>query len=494
MEKQTFKKGGTMKENKTGTRIPVKLRDRVEEFLQKHPSAIKKIPPNSVRDLFEDLQVYQIELENRNNELLKAHKKLLESQDRFKQLSEVSFEAIAYHKDGILRKANEQYFNMFGYDPDELMGKNAMPLTVAPESIELMKKQVSSNSKETYEAIGLRKNGTRFPIEIRVRQAVYQGDTIRVAIIRDITKSKQAEKALKESENRYRAVVEGQTEMICRFLPDGTLTFVNEAYCRYFDKGREELIGHKFMPLIPESDREKVFENISSLNPNNPIITHEHQVLAHKGELCWHKWTNRAIFDDQNNLMEYQAVGWDITHRKQAEEALRESEARYRTLVETMNEGLEVADENSMVTYINDRLSEMIGYSPDETIGRPIYDFIDETYHELVREIISERKSGEGRSYELVLKSKDNQKVYTIMSPSPIFDAKGQFRGSFGVMTNITERKQTENALRESEEKYRRLFSTVSDAVMVIDAETREFLDVNKAASSIYGYSKEEFL
>ena len=146
-----------MRESKIGAKLPVKLRERVEEFLQKHPVAIKKIPPNSVRDLFEDLQVYQIELENRNNELLRINKEILESQHRFKQLSEASFEAIAYHKDGILRKANEQYFNMFGYDPDELIGKSALPLTAAPESIELMKKQISSGSKETYEAIGLRK-------------------------------------------------------------------------------------------------------------------------------------------------------------------------------------------------------------------------------------------------------------------------------------------------------------------------------------------------
>lgn len=137
--------------------------------------------------------------------------------------------------------------------------------------------------------------------------------------------TKLEKKALKQSEERYRAIVENRTEMICCFLPDGTLTFVNEAYCRYFGKNREKLIGNKFMPLIPESDREKAFKNISSLNPDNPIFTHEHRVFALNGDICWHKWTNRAIFDDQNNLMEYQAVGWDITKRKQAEEALKKA-------------------------------------------------------------------------------------------------------------------------------------------------------------------------
>ncbi len=92
------------------------------------------------------------------------------------------------------------------------------------------------------------------------------------------------------------------------------------------DKGdSKELIGYKFMPLIPEGDREKVSNNIASLNPNVPIITHEHRVLNSSGEICWHKWTNQAIFDDQNNLTEYQGVGWDITERVKAEEALQKA-------------------------------------------------------------------------------------------------------------------------------------------------------------------------
>ena len=122
-----------------------------------------------------------------------------------------------------------------------------------------------------------------------------------------LKETKHSEEALRGSESRYRAVIENQTEMICCFLPDGTITFVNESYCRYFNKDRKELIGYKFMPLIPENDREKVSKNISTLNKDNPIVTHEHKVLAPSGEVFWHKWTNRAIFDDQNNLKEYQA-------------------------------------------------------------------------------------------------------------------------------------------------------------------------------------------
>jgi len=158
----------------------------------------------------------------------------------------------------------------------------------------------------------------------------------------EVDERKQTEEALRESEKRYRAVVDSQAEMICRFFPDGTLTFVNEAYCRYFDKGHEELIGHKFMPLIPENEQDKVFEKISSLNPNTPVTTHEHRVFAPNGEVCWHKWTNRAIFDDKNNLMEYQAVGWDITNRVRVEESLQKAHDELERRVEERTRKLEV--------------------------------------------------------------------------------------------------------------------------------------------------------
>jgi diguanylate cyclase (GGDEF)-like protein/PAS domain S-box-containing protein len=138
------------------------------------------------------------------------------------------------------------------------------------------------------------------------------------------TGRKRAEKALRESEARYRAVVEDQTELICRFQPDGALTFVNEAYCRYFGKRREELIGRSCMSLIPEEDREFAASQFTSLSAENPTITYEHRVLAAGGEIRWQQWTDRAIFDEQGRTIEYQSVGRDITEQKQAEEDIRQ--------------------------------------------------------------------------------------------------------------------------------------------------------------------------
>jgi PAS domain S-box-containing protein len=133
----------------------------------------------------------------------------------------------------------------------------------------------------------------------------------------------RTENALRESEERYRAVVEDQTELICRNLPDSTLTFVNDAYCRYFGKSREELIGRKFMPAIPEEDRQKVINYFARLNRDNPVSTHEHRVIMPDGEIRWNQWTNRVILDDDGNIFGFQGVGRDITERKRLEDQER---------------------------------------------------------------------------------------------------------------------------------------------------------------------------
>ena len=153
-----------------------------------------------------------------------------------------------------------------------------------------------------------------------------------LCIAEDISERKRAEQALRQSEARYRAIVEDQTELISRFAPDGTLTFVNDAYCRYFGETENELIGHKFWHHVPPDDQEKFKKHLAKLNPQNQVASIEHRVYTSTGEVRWQQWTDRAVCDDQGNIIEFQAVGRDITERRKAEEALRESEEQMRYL------------------------------------------------------------------------------------------------------------------------------------------------------------------
>jgi PAS domain S-box-containing protein len=156
------------------------------------------------------------------------------------------------------------------------------------------------------------------------------------------------------SEERYRAIVEDQTELICRFLPDGTLTFVNEAYCRYFSKQREELIGHSFIPMIPEEDKSQVMEIFNSLDKSNQVVTYEHRVILPDGSLRWQQWTDRLVYFDNGEILEYASVGRDITDRKKAEAELRRLNLELEDRVRERTGALSKANE-SLQNEVNER-------------------------------------------------------------------------------------------------------------------------------------------
>ncbi len=305
-----------------------------------------------------------------------------------------------------------------------------------------------------------------------------------------------------ELEQRVKESFSGKKEFAISLIDNAPIFFValdaqgktlmmNQLMMKVLGYTANEVVGKDYLSnFVPKKDRDMLASVFRKLTADHEHTFNENHILSKDGKEFLVEWHGTPVFDTSSKLQYFYGIGIDITNRKQIEQALRESEKRFRTLVETMNEGLGVADENSVVTYINDRLSKMIGYSPDEIIGRPIYDFIDETYHELVKEIISERKSGESGSYELVLKRKDNQKVYTILSPSPIFDVKGQYWGSCGVMTDITERKQAEEALKESELNHKTLIHNIPG--MVYRGYTDWSAEIISGSEEICGYTKKE--
>ncbi len=147
---------------------------------------------------------------------------------------------------------------------------------------------------------------------------VFVSNQIAMAIDR-----KRAEETLRMNEARFRAIVEDQTELICRFLPGGALTFVNEAFCRYYGKHREDLLGQPFIELIPEEYRKGVMHGFETLTHENPLLTTEHPGIKAGNFSTWEQWSLRAIFDSSGQLAEYQCVGRDMTERKKVEDELR---------------------------------------------------------------------------------------------------------------------------------------------------------------------------
>jgi PAS domain S-box-containing protein len=160
---------------------------------------------------------------------------------------------------------------------------------------------------------------------------------------------KRIEESLRKNEELFRAIVEDQSEMIVRWKPDGTRTFVNAAYCRIFGGNRDQFVGTSFFPLISEQDREAVQARIHALTPTNPVSTGQHRSLSSDGELLWQEWTDRGRFDSAGHLVELQSTGRDITRRKRAEE-----------LIHTQRHALEMIASGRPMAETLDALLQMI--------------------------------------------------------------------------------------------------------------------------------------
>ncbi|MDZ7270076.1 MAG: PAS domain S-box protein, partial [candidate division KSB1 bacterium] len=185
----------------------------------------------------------------------------------------------------------------------------------------------------------LRQEGTVRHVDFQVRRITLAGTAFLQLTAMDLTEKLQREAALRESEERYRAVVEDQTELICRRTANGTIVFVNEAYCRYFGKKPEELIGTSYMPAMPHEHMQTARDHFLALRPSRPTLTHEHIVLNAKGEERWMQWRVRAFFDERGRLAGMQSVGSDVTERRRAEQKARE-EAEDLELVARINAGV----------------------------------------------------------------------------------------------------------------------------------------------------------
>jgi PAS domain S-box-containing protein len=216
--------------------------------------------------------------------------------------------------------------------------------------------------------------------------------------------------------------------------------------------------------------------------------TYAPMLYGGRGAYLWGKAS--PLYDNDGRLTGAIESIRDITQRKLAEESLKKSEQRFRMLVETMNEGLGVQDENGMIIYANDKLCEMLGYSSDELVGRREADLFDRAIYEKEME---RRRRDEKTSCEIDLLAKDGRKIPVIISISPLRDEKGEYKGAIGTVTDISFRKQAEKKLRESEEKHRMIFENSPLGILHFD-QNGNITACNETILRIWGSCREKLI
>ena len=265
-----------------------------------------------------------------------AEEALRESEAKWRSLTENAPDFIAsVDDDGTILATNR---TVAGYSTADVVGKTVydfIPAEHHDRVRQALRGVFQMGTAGPIEIAGVGASGMWSQYEVRLGPIVRSGGVAATTwIARDITERKAVEEALRVSEERYRGVVEDMPGLICCYLPGGEMTFVNEAYCEYFAKTLEELVGSNFLSLIPEEDRETVMANISALTVDSPTQSHEHQVITPAGDIRWQRWTNRALFDAQGKVVAYQSIGEDITERKRAEQALMDAREALDSRVE----------------------------------------------------------------------------------------------------------------------------------------------------------------
>jgi PAS domain S-box-containing protein len=291
-----------------------------------------------------------------------------------------------------------------------------------------------------------------------------------LGISRNITNQKVLEDDLKLSEARYRSVVEDQTDIICRFLSDGTILYVNDAFCRFFGKSREELIGFTWHPRAWHEDIDLITEQLNTLSPSKPIVVVENRVINAAGAIRWCHFINRGFFNDEGKMIEMQAVGRDITERRLAEESQRIAAVAFET-----QEGIIIADVHKTMLKVNNAFTRMTGFSDQEAIGETPHILCsgihDNEFYQDMWASIKHKGFWKGEIWD----KRKNGEIFPVWQTiTAVHDNNGAITHYVGVLTDITIQKQAEKVLFEARERLKNEVANSAEELEKIKIETME--------------------
>lgn len=313
------------------------LRRRAQDILTEELGNATLVAED-VQRLVHELETHQIELELQNQDLRQVQGQLEKSYRRYAELYD--FAPIAYFTvsvAGMIAEANLTASEMLGVARRHMLTR-PFSAFILPEDQDVFyqhrAKLLKTRQRQSFELRLLRQDRSVFHALVETAVSVESGEhqDRYLVMASDISVRKEAEMAkLRRLKERYRAIVMDQNEMICRFDPEGRITFVNDAYCRFFGVTYQDILGTNFLPNIYAEDLPIVRDHFKGLTQENPEKTIEHRVLLSDGKIYWQQWVGRALFGLGGKVREYQAVGRDITRLKETEARLGE-EARTRQL------------------------------------------------------------------------------------------------------------------------------------------------------------------
>ncbi|MDP7081325.1 MAG: PAS domain S-box protein [Candidatus Undinarchaeales archaeon] len=462
-------------------------RKHTEEELEHHRDHLQ----NLVDERVAELQAKTVELEREVTERKKAEEELRVSEERFRALFERSPDAIYLHDlKGVFIDGNEAAERLVGYKKEELIGKSFLTLNLITKKTIKDAIKVLADLARTGEATDAlpvtlaRKDGSMAEVEVKGFPLTIDGRSVCMGIARDISERKRTEAALAESESKTRAILDAMPDLMFQVHKDGTfISYKGGSDDLYATP--EEFLGKKVNDILPRDLARLTTRHMKQCLETGELQVYEYKLTVGGDE---REFEARMATSGKDTVL---IMIRNITARKKAEQAIKASEEKYRTLVETSTDAVLLETLNGNIIDCNVTACEMFGYSKVELRGMNAIDLVPDDVAGTLPRTIRKQLKKEGLFIGSSGRRKDGTEFPTEVS-FRVASVGGQ-RLVHAYVRDITERTRSEKALRESEERYRAIFDQAADSIVLIDTGSKTFTEFNERAHKNLGYSREEF-
>ena len=400
----------------------------------------------------------------------KIETELAEKENLYRTLIEKSLDGVSISQNGKIIMVNQAFCDMFGYTIDEMLAKEPASLIAAKDRERVldlhykrMRGEVKSNS---YIASMLHKNGNEIIVDINAATVLMNGQNASFVTMRDVTQKNTMEKALRESELKYKTVVDNSQDGILIVRSNKTL-FVNNTLCRLLNYTSDELLSMPSDQFIHPDDREKtVLIGKKRMAGDTSTLTDIFKLLTKDG--------NVIVSETHSTVVTYEGIPaslitvHDITEKIRMEEELVKSEQKYRSLIDKATDGI-IITQNGYLKFVNDAFCKLTQYSEEELIDKPYLDFVVSEDHDKMKSYHSRRMEGE--DFQVMYRSKIYKKDGSILEVE-LNARTSEYNGqpaAFIIMRDITNRLRMEEALAKSEQKYRQLAEMLPQTIYELD-------------------------
>jgi PAS domain S-box-containing protein len=428
--------------------------------------------------------------------------KLRKSEARYRTVLDAAFEAIVtITPDGVVRWFNSGAERIFGYRAEEVIGQPVtllMPERYRELCVGGLHRYLRTGEARvvggTTELVGLRKDGGEFPIEMSLGETHENGERLFTGMIRDVTERKRIEDALREARDRFRSIFDHAPIGVAMVSLEGRYLQVNRSLCEILGYTEEELQALTWQEITHPDDLAASLANARRIVEGEfPRYHLEKRFLHAEDHTVWASLSVSLVRDGEGEPLYFVSQIQDVTERKRAESALRESEQRFRGSFERAATGMALVGTDGRILRVNRSLCEILGYPERELLEKT---FQEITYPDDLEADLGHLErvlAGDIRTYQMEKRylHKDGHVVWALLSVSVVHDEEGEPLYLVSQIQDVSERKKVERGIIESEERFRSLVQNSSDIITILEADgTVRY--VSPAVERVTGYKPEE--